>query len=166
MDSEGCRSVAYLPTSYTVLVMSLPTPQSGCAGLVAGLHDAGCAGSADAVHGAPRPPGHTVRRGLHPHPLCVPARCAFWCSQYAHTTGACTARVASLQADASRRILQAAAATKRCCQLARRTPCGSGQGFRLGLIGKNHCESPKNTRLCRGVNRSAQLLQASPHVSR
>ena len=22
-----------------------------------------------------------------PHPLCVPARCAFWCSQYAHTTG-------------------------------------------------------------------------------
>ena len=30
MDSEGCRSVAYLPTSYTV--MSLPTPQSGCAG--------------------------------------------------------------------------------------------------------------------------------------
>ena len=33
LDSEGCRSVAYLPTSYTV--MSLPiTPQSGCAGLI------------------------------------------------------------------------------------------------------------------------------------
>eukprot|EP01052_Picozoa_sp_SAG31_P059945 SAG31_NODE_19177_length_610_cov_0.804305_1_plen_174_part_10 len=38
-------------------------------------------------------PGFNRRQGTlfdvacTPHPLCVPARCSFWCSQYAHTTG-------------------------------------------------------------------------------
>ena len=56
-----------------------------------------------------------------PHPLCVPARCAFWCSQYAHTTG-CRRNETLMPSGAphAMNIYKVA-------------------GFRLGLIGKNHC---------------------------
>jgi arylsulfatase A-like enzyme len=56
-----------------------------------------------------------------PHPLCVPARCAFWCSQYAHTTG-CRRNETLLPPGAPHAMR-----------------LWSEQGFRLGLIGKNHC---------------------------
>jgi arylsulfatase len=56
-----------------------------------------------------------------PHPLCVPARCAFWCSQYAHTTG-CRRNETLLPPGAPHAMR-----------------LWSERGFRLGLIGKNHC---------------------------
>jgi arylsulfatase A-like enzyme len=56
-----------------------------------------------------------------PHPLCVPARCAFWCGQYAHTTG-CRRNETLLPPGAPHAMR-----------------LWKERGFRLGLIGKNHC---------------------------
>jgi arylsulfatase A-like enzyme len=56
-----------------------------------------------------------------PHPLCVPARCAFWSSQYAHTTGC--RRNETLMPPGAPHAMK----------------LWKEQGFRLGLIGKNHC---------------------------
>eukprot|EP01051_Picozoa_sp_SAG22_P012995 SAG22_NODE_1407_length_4489_cov_3.308884_1_plen_386_part_00 len=65
--------------------------------------------------------GTLFEHAITPHPLCVPARCSFWASQYAHTTG-CRRNETLLPEGAphAMRLWKEA-------------------GFRLGLIGKNHC---------------------------
>jgi len=65
--------------------------------------------------------GVLFSNAVTPHPLCVPARCALWTSQYPHANG-CRRNETLMPASANHAF-----------------KLWKNLGFRCGLIGKNHC---------------------------
>lgn len=65
--------------------------------------------------------GTLYERAFTPHPLCVPARIAFWTGRWPHTTGARTNEIPMPRGETHLPQLL------------------HGAGYRLGHFGKNHC---------------------------